>query len=76
MPLKITENSPKTTPISTKGEVIPSPGSGWATVFYRVYCALFSTENYDELLPAHYAWKVPEKGFKINWVMGQNHLKN
>jgi hypothetical protein len=29
----------------------------------------FSIENHDELLPANYTWKVPKKGFKINWVM-------
>lgn len=23
-------------------------------------------ENYAEILPVHYAWKVPEKGFKIS----------
>ena len=27
---------------------------------------IFTTENYDEILPAHNTWKVPEKGFKIN----------
>jgi len=26
-------------------------------------------ENYDEILPVHCTWEVPEKGFKINWVM-------
>jgi hypothetical protein len=30
----------------------------------------FFKENYDEILPVHYTWKVPEKGFKINCVMG------
>ncbi len=29
----------------------------------------FFKEGYAEILPVHYAWKVPEKGFKINWVM-------
>jgi hypothetical protein len=38
-------------------------------VFYQVYCALFFEENYDEILPAHYTWRVPEKGFKINCIM-------
>ena len=26
-------------------------------------------ENYDEILTAHFTYKVPEKGFKINWLM-------
>jgi len=25
----------------------------------------FLKENCDEILPAHYTWRVPEKGFKI-----------
>jgi hypothetical protein len=40
-----------------------------STIFYRVKCALFLKENCDEILPAYYTWKVPEKGFKITWVM-------
>ncbi len=35
-------------------------------VFYQVLCALFYKGNYDEILPVHNTWKVPEKGFKIN----------
>ncbi len=38
-------------------------------------CALLSKEKYDELLPAHYTRKEPEKGFKIKWVMHKNHCK-
>jgi hypothetical protein len=36
---------------------------------YRILSSIvrtFFTENYDEILTAHYTWKVPEKGFKIN----------
>jgi hypothetical protein len=39
---------------------------------YRILSSMVQTffeENYDEILPLHYTWKVPEKGFKINWVM-------
>ncbi len=39
---------------------------------YRILSSTVPTffkENYDEILPAHYTWKVPERGFKINWVM-------
>ncbi len=39
---------------------------------YRILLSVVRTffkENYDEILPAHHTWKVPEKGFKINWVM-------
>jgi hypothetical protein len=36
---------------------------------YRILLSLVRTffkENYDEILPAHYTWTVPEKGFKID----------
>jgi hypothetical protein len=39
---------------------------------YRILSGIVHTffkESYDEILPAYYAWKVPEKEFKINWVM-------
>ncbi len=39
------------------------------TVFYRLNCALFSTENYDEFLPGHYTCKAPKKGVKIKLVV-------
>ncbi len=32
------------------------------TVFYQVQCALFNMENDAEIFPAHYTWKVAEKG--------------
>ncbi len=41
----------------------------------EIYCILSSIvriifkENYAEILPAHYTWKVPKKRFKINWLM-------
>ncbi len=41
------------------------------TVFYRVWCTLFYIENYVEIFPAHYAWKVTEKGFKIAFMMNK-----
>jgi hypothetical protein len=39
-----------------------------ATVFYRVYCTLFYIENDAEIFPAHYTWKVAEKGFKMAMI--------
>ncbi len=39
------------------------------TVFYQVKCALFYIENDVEILPAHFTWKVAEKGFKIAFMM-------
>ncbi len=33
-------------------------------VFYRVKCALLYIENDAEIFPAHYTWKVTEKGVK------------
>ncbi len=39
------------------------------TVFYGVLCALFYIENDPEIFPAHYTWKVAEKGFKMAFMM-------
>jgi hypothetical protein len=41
------------------------------TVFYEVCCALFYIENDAEIFPAHYSWKVTEKGFKIAFMMNK-----
>ncbi len=35
------------------------------TVFYQLQCALFYIDNDAEIFPAHYTWKVTEKGFKM-----------
>ncbi len=42
---------------------------GHVTVFYRVQCALLCIENDAEIFPAHYTWKVAEKGFKMAYMM-------
>ncbi len=40
------------------------------TIFYRVYYKLFFyIENDAEIFPAHYTWKVAEKGFKMAFMM-------
>jgi hypothetical protein len=39
---------------------------------YRILLCIvraFFKENYEEILLAHYTWKVVEKGLKIKWVM-------
>ncbi len=41
------------------------------TVFDRVLCTLFYIENDAEILPAHYTWRVAEKGFKIAFMMNK-----
>ncbi len=41
------------------------------TVFYCVWCALFYIEKDAEIFPAHYTWKVAEKGFKIAFMMNK-----
>ncbi len=41
------------------------------TVFYQVQCTLFYIENDAEIFPAHYSWKVAEKGFKIAFMMNK-----
>jgi hypothetical protein len=42
-----------------------------STVFYRVWCSLFYIENYAEIFPVDYTWKVAEKGFKIAFMMNK-----
>jgi hypothetical protein len=37
-------------------------------ILSSIVCTFFR-ENDDEILPAHYTWKLVEKGFKIWWVM-------
>ncbi len=31
----------------------------------------FYVENYAEIFPVHYPWKVPEKGFKMAFMMNK-----
>jgi hypothetical protein len=47
--------------------------SNWTkgTVFYQIKCALFIMENDAEIFPAHYTWKVAEKGFKMASMMNK-----
>ncbi len=40
-------------------------------IFYCVKCALFNIENDAEIFPAHYTWKVAEKGFKVAIMMNK-----
>jgi hypothetical protein len=39
------------------------------TIFLSITKHTLFKENYDEILHAHYTWKISEKGFKNNWVM-------
>jgi hypothetical protein len=41
------------------------------TIFYQVLCALLYIENNAEKFPAHYTWKVAEKGFKMALMMNK-----
>ncbi len=36
----------------------------------------FYKGKYDEILPAHYTWKEPEKGYRINKVIPKIVSKN
>ncbi len=38
---------------------------------YNLYTNLFYIENVAEIFPAHYTWKVIEKGFKIAFMMNK-----
>ncbi len=46
------------------------------TVFYQVKCTLFYIENFAEIFPAHYTWKVAEKGFKMTFMMNKLPIIN
>ncbi len=46
------------------------------TVFYRVECTLFYMENDAEIFPAHYTWKVSEKGFKMSSMVNKLAMIN
>jgi hypothetical protein len=46
------------------------------TVFYQVKCTLFYIENYAEIFPTHYAWKVAEKEFKMAFIMNELAMIN
>ncbi len=46
------------------------------TVFYQVQCALFCIENDAEIFPAHFTWKVAEKGFKMAFMMNKIAMIN
>jgi hypothetical protein len=41
-----------------------------STVFYE-YSAHFFIENDADIFPAHYTWKVAEKGFKMAFMMNK-----
>ncbi len=41
------------------------------TIFYQVQCALFDIENDAEKFPAHYTFKLVEKGFKMALMMNK-----
>ncbi len=45
-------------------------------VFYQVQCALFYIENDAEKFPAHYTFKVVEKGFKMAFMMNKLAMIN
>jgi hypothetical protein len=49
----------------------PKTGHIIPTVFYQVLCTLFYIENDAEIFPAHYTWKVAEKGFTIAFMMSK-----
>jgi len=36
----------------------------------------FYIENDDEIFPAHYTWKVAEKGFKMAFMMSKLEMIN
>jgi hypothetical protein len=46
------------------------------TIFYREWCAIFYMENDAEIFPAHYTWKVTEKGFKMASMMNKLAMIN
>ncbi len=55
---------------------MPQKFASWNTIFYRVQCALYYFENDAEIFPAHYTWKVAEKGFKMAFMMNKLAMMN
>ncbi len=45
-------------------------------IFCRVQCTLFYIENDAEIFPAHYTWRVAEKGFKLAFMMNKLAMIN
>jgi hypothetical protein len=45
-------------------------------IFYQAYSALFYIKNDAEIFPAHYTWKVAEKGFKMAFMMNKLAMMN
>jgi hypothetical protein len=45
-------------------------------IFYQAYCALFYIKNDAEIFPAHYTWKVAEKGFKMAFMINKLAMIN
>ncbi len=45
-------------------------------VFYQVQCTLFYIKNDAEIFPAHYTWKIAEKGFKMDFMMNKLAMIN
>ncbi len=39
--------------------------------FIKYIAHFFYIENDDEIFPAHYTWKVPEKGFEMAFMMNK-----
>ncbi len=39
--------------------------------FIKYKCTFFYIENDAEIFPAHYTWKVAEKGFKVAFMMNK-----
>jgi hypothetical protein len=48
-------------------------------VLYRILTSIvcnFYTKNDAEIFPAHYTWKVVEKGFKMAFLMNKLAMNN
>jgi hypothetical protein len=45
------------------------------TIFLSIACTLY-IENDAEIIPAHYTWKVNEKGFKMAFMMNKLAMIN
>ncbi len=61
-------------------QVIPDVNKKWCnplgTVFYQVQCTLFNIEKDAEIFPAHYTWKVAERGLKMVFMMNKLAINN
>ncbi len=44
--------------------------------FIEYIAHFFYIENYAEIFPAHLTWKVPQKGFRVAFMLNKHAMTN